>query len=262
MIRLMEMPGGRELRRLTSPLKDSGFLSMAFFPDGKQIAAGVGAEEGPGRNNVMIFDVASGKTVRILNGHHGFVQSLAISPDGKLIASGSGMNDGSAKIWDPSTGKTLQTLSFPLLRKKLKEMGVGIEIIDMMQVDSIAFSPDGKTLATAAGLLLDFQQVDLWDVSTGKLKATLKGVDPYVEHVVFSPDGKLLATVGRSETIKLYNTETFEEASTIKGAKSLAFSPDGKSIAHAKASTERVGGGEIDVVRTVAIRELPISKRR
>jgi WD40 repeat protein len=82
----------------------------------------------------------------------------------------------------------------------------------------VAFSPDGKTLASASW----DQTIKLWDVQTGKELATLKGHTGWVTSVAFSPDGKTLASAGgeRSEessgsadrTIKLWDVQTGKEA--------------------------------------------------
>ena len=73
-------------------------------------------------------------------------------------------------------------------------------------VDSVAVSPDGKTLASGS---FD-KSIKLWDVASGKNTATLKGHDKIVNNVAFSsvafsPDGKTLASGSADETIKLWD---------------------------------------------------------
>ena len=82
-------------------------------------------------------------------------------------------------------------------------------------VYSVAFAPDGKTLATGSGSR--DQTVKLWDVTTGKELATLKGHTRYpsaVVSVAFAPDGKTLATVSWDMTVnvKLWDVATRKEA--------------------------------------------------
>ena len=243
-IRLIAISDGRELRKIETSQEDRAFYSIAFFPDCKRLAAGVTGELGGPGNDVWILDVASGKSIRILNGHQGPVASVAVSPDGKLLASGGW--DGTARIWDASTGKCLKTQRFPSLIKKIKEAE---REGDEPWAHSVAFSPDGRTLATAATVTSVAGEVDLWDTSTGMLKATLKGIGPSVHQVVFSPDGRLLATAGRDESIKLWNTATYQEIGTIKGFEPIAFSADGKAIAFCTGS------------RTIVIQKSPKTDR-
>jgi WD40 repeat protein len=66
---------------------------------------------------------------------------------------------------------------------------------------SVAFSPDGKLLASGSGDCT----IELWDVATGSLVRTLEGHTRYVTSVAFSPDGKLLASGSRDGTIKLWD---------------------------------------------------------
>jgi WD40 repeat protein len=77
--------------------------------------------------------------------------------------------------------------------------------------------------------------VRLWEISSGELKATLKGHAGSVLGVAFSPDGKTLATGGYEGKVKLWNIATEQELATLEllpgGCLSLRFSPDGRALA-------------------------------
>jgi len=102
---------------------------------------------------------------------------------------------------------------------------------------SVAFSPDGKRLASGGGHFFggSNRTIKIWDTVTGKELLTLKGHPRRVQSVAFSPDGKRLASGSFDRTIKLWDTADGKELLTLKGhsgwVPSVAFSPDGKRLA-------------------------------
>jgi predicted NACHT family NTPase len=87
-------------------------------------------------------------------------------------------------------------------------------------VESVAFSPDGKTLATGGRS----NTVKLWDVASGKELATLKGHTNHANSVAFSPDGKTLATGSDDHIVKLWDVASRQELAALKGHTSEVYS--------------------------------------
>ncbi len=98
-------------------------------------------------------------------------------------------------------------------------------------VCALAFSPDGKTLASGH----DFHGLMLWDAVSEKEIAALKTRTGWVQSVAFSPDGKTLAAGYEDKTVRLWDVHTRKNIATLNGhagaVRVVAFSPDGKALA-------------------------------
>jgi WD40 repeat protein len=94
-------------------------------------------------------------------------------------------------------------------------------------VTSVAFSPNGKQLATASW----DKSIKLWDVAEGREVLSLKGHTENVFSVVFAPDGKTLVSSSADGKVKLWDRATGKELRTLQDhAPSIAFTPDGKTL--------------------------------
>jgi WD40 repeat protein len=207
-VKIWDTASGREVCGLTG--NPGTRLSTAVSPDGRALALAGGEGQQPG--DVTVWGLADGKPVHTLRGHAGPVRSLAFSPDGRRLASAGA--DGTVKVWD---------------------VGIDPEALTLATGgDGLAFSPDGRCLASGS----DDTAVKLWDARTGRELATLSGHTAGVRAAAFSPDGRLLATAARDfgepGEVKLWDARARKELLTLPGQPgvgSMAFSPDGSSLA-------------------------------
>ena len=100
-------------------------------------------------------------------------------------------------------------------------------------VTSVAFSPDGKTVASASS----DQTVRLWNAADGKEIRRLQGHQGQVNAVAYSPDGKMVASAGADNTLRLWEATSGKQIRRFQGhqgpVNSVVFSPDGKTLASA-----------------------------
>lgn len=198
--------------------------AVAFSPDGRLLAAGSGSGDGT-HGLVQLWDPRSQELVaEILTGRGGQVLALAFSPDGALLATGS-YAGGLVQVWRPVTG-----LWRPITGESVRTFrsaGGG-------RVYAVAFSPDGRLLATSG----EGGVVQLWDPATGEPvgKPLTRGAGQ-VEAVAFSPDGHLLATGNHKDSVvRLWSATTRQlVAKPLVGhddrVTAVAFSPDGSLLA-------------------------------
>lgn len=209
-------------------------LSIAFSPDGTLLAAGGFMPSGVNddTNGVLeVWNVSSGKLAATLNtgasGQQGAVRSVQFSPDGKTLADGGVVLDapnsrlvGVAELWNVATFKLTATLD--TISKETYH-----------SVNSVAFSPDGKTLATAGSRQSGVQYglLELWNASSGALITDLTDSVPNTYYsCAYSSDGKTLVVGGGDVEIwdVASGTMTFGRAQTCAA---VALSPDGKTLA-------------------------------
>lgn len=169
-------------------LETGGYTnSAAFSPDGRFLATASSV--------ISIWNVETGKREKALRGHTDSIRSVTFSADGEFIASSGG--DKTARVWRLSSGEQLKTFetSTPILTTQSEK-----PFRWRLPVIAVAFSADGKTLATATG-----RSVHLWGISTGNNFGTLEGHRRYVTSICYFPDGRSLASGSLDNTIRIWS---------------------------------------------------------
>jgi WD40 repeat protein len=157
-------------------------------------------------------------------------EDVAFSPNGRRLAASGQVHarlpngeatpndshsNGLLLVFDLETGTTLW---------RVAGMKTGI-------IRDLAFSPDGKTIATAD----NFCTITIWDSSTGQSLSQLRGHDRLVSSVAFSPDGKKLASASWDSTVVVWDLASRQPTTRLQGhmrsVLCVVFSPDGRRLA-------------------------------
>jgi eukaryotic-like serine/threonine-protein kinase len=198
----------------------SGGRSVAFSPSGRTLASGSDDK------TINLWNPSTGQRLRSLTLHIGYLNSIAFSPDGRMLAAN---DDGTVELWDPATGQLLRTLTAHSDAVSSPPNPSGEVLSD--EVLSVAFSPDGRTLASGS----HDNVVRLWDPLTGQLLRTLTGHSQTVRSVAFSSIGHLLASASDDRTIRFWDAGSGKLLDTLTGhsgeVECVAFSPNGRTLA-------------------------------
>lgn len=175
---------------------------------------------------VTLWDTATRKVVANVEDSAAVsVTTAAFSQGGAFLAVGEGT--GRLMIWQVGSQSVYKVLIDAVAGQKTMTK----------EINSVAFSPDGKLLAAslAAGL------VQLWDATTYQEVGTLAGTEAGVGAIAFSPDGKLLAGATNTNEVLLWSMPgrqrvgalTYQDTDRDRVAAqvfSIAFSPDGSTL--------------------------------
>jgi RNA polymerase sigma factor (sigma-70 family) len=253
---LWDARSGKELRRWSIAVKtlNEGINTIQFSPDGRTLA---GSRDD---NHIGLWEAASGKLLRsfVLPGlgdelSDGTVShTLRFCPDGKLLAV-SGLQH--SYVLDTATGKALHHFKTELVSTlalspdgallvmsvwkgkgsqahelQVRSVRTG-EILRRQEaspciINAIAFSPDGKLLATDSA-----NEIILWEAATGKVR---RRIVPQKEGVIaslaFTPDGKTLLAGSPGDKVHVWDVVTGRELRQLDSRISTMLSPDGKMI--------------------------------
>ena len=251
-VTVWDVATGREIHKLRG--HTDRIYDVAFTPDGQRIASG--SKDSTAR----FWSTGDGRELAVVTGHRDRVMALAISPDGHTFVTGS--RDSTLKLWDadhyretksvqPRSGFIAAVAFDPHGRSVLfgawsgnvklwrtDSGGTETVVATGPRVRAVAFSSDGRALASASGGLgQGVGLIAVFDATTFKKRATLQEHPRGANAVAFSPDGRTLASAGADGVIVLWDAEQFGQLRRLFGHSdaifSIAYSPDGRLLASA-----------------------------
>lgn len=176
--------------------------SMSISSDKRRLALGVRRNQFQ-HGDVLVLDPVSGNEIARFSGHDTSVLALAFTADGQTLASGSGdpnyagkREAGMIKLWDLNARMERATL-----------------IGHTGRVASLAFTSDGKTVASASG----DGTVKIWDLGAAVDRDYLKGHKSVVVDLAYSPDGKYVVSASWDNMARVWDVATGREVALLKG---------------------------------------------
>jgi WD40 repeat protein len=231
-VRFWDLASGKVTRRLE--VEGGVADAVSVSPEGKTLAV-VGRRIGNHRGPIHTWDLATGKPLRSFGPERMWMIDVPFTPDSKYVATGG--TGFTASLWEVATGREVRRFEHP--RPPPGPARTSPRKLDM--VLALAFSPDGKTLATADNEGVIRQ----WETSTGKERLQMKigpgeAQGPFaVCSLAWSPDGRTLASAGGGHVIRLWESATGKLRRRLEGHTdtvwSLAFARDGRRLASAGA---------------------------